>query len=596
MRDELGRDLRVEEAAARRTKSGVSTESKSDAPSKAEPPQHRLPPVGGRHTEVLEHINPYSEAAAKSSGNTVTGAPAAVRRPSLDATPIKKPKLEPSDVDVEMLRETRRPSEVASDNKVMISPGEPIPSTTQEDSEHDKDVEIPELDQANSPSFASQAQDVPDHNPFHNLREPQHIDLTKHDHLLGETGADDDELSQASHAPPPAAGLLKFLNSDAPACPNSANPLGVPNSVPAPVLPAPASALPIPNQGLGLAPLIHNSAPPAASNGPYHGAPQQMPPWLVDIHQGLQSLHSKADQQYNEISTCLQTQGTRILHLESVSAEHTTQQQKHESKIKQLENKVQELQAAVQDGSRSPRRALSAPRSPRSPRSPRFSVHESREEEDEPNLDIIIGGWLDARRDDAIQEAKNILQDAQVPMSDVDEIWSPYSRTNFVKLRLLFDPKDPREHSLSARRGKQNRILEKLKSKKYVSGVSGSENQRIWATRSKTPEERIRTRAIVLTKEFFPNLPDLNPQKPKPFPPSSIDIVWTGKLFVGRFQVLGYLHRDGEPLPYDFLLSDSRGNHTEWYIKASAFEGATGRKQEDLQDCWDQYGPSGRPE
>ena len=72
--------------------------------------------------------------------------------------------------------------------------------------------------------------------------------------------------------------------------------------------------------------------------------------------------------------------------------------------------------------------------------------------------------------------------------------------------------------------------------------------------------------------------------------------MWTGKLFVGRFQVLGYLHRDGEPLPYDFLLSDSRGNHTEWYIKASAFEGATGRKQEDLQDCWDQYGPSGRPE
>ena len=24
---------------------------------------------------------------------------------------------------------------------------------------------------------------------------------------------------------------------------------------------------------------------------------------------------------------------------------------------------------------------------------------------------------------------------------------------------------------------------------------------------------------------------------------------------MGRFQVLGYLHRDGEPLPYDFLLS-----------------------------------------
>ena len=585
MRDALGRDLRVEEAAARRSRSNKASEVESGAVPKPEPPPHRLPPVGARHTEVLEHVNPYSEAAARSVGgpaagltaalNLSTGAPA-IRRPSLDDTPIKKAKLEP--LDVEMLKEANLPEDTPpGDHPLMISPGEPIPSTA-EDSEHDKDVDIPVLEQANSPSFASQAREVPNSHPFPTLSEPQHIDLTKQDDLLGETGPDDDELSQASHAPHPAAaaGLLKFLNSEAPAGPNSTNPVGFPNSTPAPALHASASALPIPNSGFASG--ICNSAQPAAPNTSYHAAPQQMPPWLVDIHQGLQ------------------THGTRILHLESVSAEHTTQQQKHDDKLKQLESRVQELQAAVQDGSRSPRRALSAPRSPRSPRSPRFSTHESRDEEDEPNLDIIIGGWLDARRDDAIQEAKNILQDAQISMSDVDEIWSPYSRTNFVKLRLLFDSKDPRELSLSARRGKQNRVLEKLKSKQYVSGVSGSENQRIWATRSKTPEERVRTRAIVLTKEFFSNLPDLDPTRPKPFPPSSIDIVWTGKLFVGRFQVLGYLHRDGEPLPYDFLISDARGNHTEWYIKASAFEGVTGRKQEDLQACWDQYGPSGRPE
>ena len=599
IRDGLGRDLRVEEAAARRSRSNKASDSEVAVTPKPEPIPHRLPPVGGRHTEVLEHVNPYSEAAARSAAPSAGPAAAthlssgvpAIRRPSLDDTPIKKPKLEPLDVEMLNFPEDTPPGS----HPPNISPGEPIPSTA-EDSEHDKDVDIPVLEQAGSPSFASQAREIPNGHPFHSLREPQHIDLTKQDDLLGETGPDDDELSQASQAPHPAAaaGLLKFLNSEAPTGPNSTNPAGFPNSMPAPVLHASAPALPIPNSGL--APGICNSAQHAAPNTAYQAAPQHMPPWLVDIHQGLQSLHSKADQQYNEISTCLQTHGTRILHLESVSAEHTTQQQRHDVKLKQLENKVQELQAAFQDGSRSPRRAPSAPRSPRSPRSPRFSTHEFRDEEDEPNLDIIIGGWLDARRDDAIQEAKNILQDAQIPMSDVDEIWSPYSRTNFVKLRLLFDPKDPRELSLSAKRSKQNRVLEKLKSKKYVSGVSGSENQRIWATRSKTPEERIRTRAIVLTKEFFSNLPDLDPTKPNPFPPSSIDIVWTGKLFVGRFQVLGYLHRDGEPLPYDFLLSDSRGNHTEWYIKASAFEGVTGRKQEDLQACWDQYGPSGRPE
>ena len=307
----------------------------------------------------------------------------------------------------------------------------------------------------------SQDSNKPTHHPLHpkpvkspivtlsaHSEDPNTLTLRSRTACLGETGPDDDELSQASHVPQPAAGLLKFLNSEAPACPNSTNPAAVPNSMPAPALhaPAPAPALPIPNSGF--APGICNSVPPAAPNTSYHTAPQQMPPWLVDIHQGLQSLHSKADQQYNEISTCLQTHGTRILHLESVSAEHTTQQQKHDDKLRQLENKVQELQAAVQDGSRSPRRALSAPRSPRSPRSPRFSTHESRDEEDEPNLDIIIGGWLDARRDDAIQEAKNILQDAQISLSDIDEIWSPYSRTNFVKLRLLSILRTP-ESSLS---------------------------------------------------------------------------------------------------------------------------------------------------
>ena len=623
LRDELGRDLRVEEAAARRSRTlGGSTDSRDKA---SDIPSHRLPPVGratdgvapspGRHTEVLEHVNPYSEASQVPANSKpgvgvaaegfLPGASVSVRRPSIETTPVKKAKLEPLDVDMNTSEEISAEA-TAAPCSPHISPGEPIPSTTQEDSEHDRDVDIPELEQAASPSFASQAREIPSRPLFQELREPHLVvDLTKQDQLLPNTGADDDELSLASHAPPPAAGLLKFLNSDTSGHVNSVGAAGV-SSGPNSTMRAPEQVIP----GPGVNSLIHNSMqtnlqqhhPQQQQHQPlgssYH-APQQMPPWLVDIHQGLQSLHNKADQQHREISSCLQTHGTRIMHLESVSAEHTTQQQQHEDKIKQLENRVQELRVAVQEGgSRSPRRALSAPRSPRSPRSPRFNNGDIRDEEDEPNLDIVIGGWTDARRDDAIAEARNMLEDAQIALTDVDEIWSPYSRTSFVKLRLTFDSNDPRGGglTLSAKRHKQNRILEKLKSKRYVSGVSGSENQKLWATRSKTPEERIRTRAIVLTKEFFSNLPDVRPDKPKPFPPSSIDIVWTGKLFVGRFQVLGYLHRDGEPLPYDYLLSDSRGNHTEWYIKAAAFSGATGRKEEDLQDCWDKYGPSGKPE
>lgn len=44
--------------------------------------------------------------------------------------------------------------------------------------------------------------------------------------------------------------------------------------------------------------------------------------------------------------------------------------------------------------------------------------------------------------------------------------------------------------------------------KKYVSGVPGSENIKLWITRSKTPEERLKTRAIVLCKTFYCKLPN----------------------------------------------------------------------------------------
>ena len=68
--------------------------------------------------------------------------------------------------------------------------------------------------------------------------------------------------------------------------------------------------------------------PPASHPPPpTYQVPQQMPPWLADIHQGGQSLHTKADRQFADITTGLQTQGLRITHLETTAAEHTTQHQ-----------------------------------------------------------------------------------------------------------------------------------------------------------------------------------------------------------------------------------------------------------------------------
>eukprot|EP00439_Symbiodinium_sp_Y106_P015562 s5677_g2.t1 len=197
-------------------------------------------------------------------------------------------------------------------------------------------------------------------------------------------------------------------------------------------------------------------------------------------------------------------------------------------------------------------------------------------------MDLVIGGWVDARRDDAIEETKNILRDAQV-FDQIEETWAPYSRTSFVTLRLIFEKDLP----VALKCRKQSSILEKLKAKKYVSGVAaGSQDVKLWVTRSKSPEERRMTRAIVICKQFYVGLPNKDPSQPKPFAENAIDISWNGKVFIGQHQLLGNVHRDGEPGAYDLLLTDARGNHLEWYLFSKVFAKVTNR--------WDQYRPPDR--
>ena len=73
-------------------------------------------------------------------------------------------------------------------------------------------------------------------------------------------------------------------------------------------------------------------------------------------------------------------------------------------------------------------------------------------------MDLVAGGWVDARRDDAIEEVKNILRDVSM-LDQVDEIWAPYSRTSFVKIRIAFE----RDLTIAMKRKTQSALLEKLK-------------------------------------------------------------------------------------------------------------------------------------
>ena len=155
-------------------------------PMSGDRPPHYLPAVG-RHTDILEgeRKDPASERETKGTAQGGTS----IRRPSVSETPdFKKAKL--GEVDVSM-------SNAGDSGTGDISPGQSIEATaTQHDiSQGDLDVEIPEVEQANSPSFASQAADIP-HFAGLLTKGPEHVDLTEEDARL-EAAENQDELQTA---------------------------------------------------------------------------------------------------------------------------------------------------------------------------------------------------------------------------------------------------------------------------------------------------------------------------------------------------------------------------------------------------------------
>ena len=109
--------------------------------------------------------------------------------------------------------------------------------------------------------------------------------------------------------------------------------------------------------------------------------------------------------------------------------------------------------------------------------------------------------------------------------------------------------------------------------------------------RDRPLEERLRIRALVLTKNFYTALPVLA-GRPHLSPP---EIVWRGQVFVGQTRLLRCMDEGHEPAATDQIIEDSKGNHTVWFLSSQAFEAVTGRDKETLQQAWLDYGPAASP-
>ena len=237
-------------------------------------------------------------------------------------------------------------------------------------------------------------------------------------------------------------------------------------------------------------------------------------------------------------------------------------------RIEALEKEVKELRAA----SRSP----TPSRAPPSPGN--RSLTPTRECNIEEELQMVIGGWEDCKRDEAVEEAKAIFEAAKIPNAWL-EIWSPYSRTSHVRVILQVSPN---YKTIPQQRAFQTEVLEKLESRKWTSNVPGNEGRVIWIQRHRTPEDRAKIRAIVSVKEFIDQLTFGEGLRKR-----HAEIDWRGKLFVGNVNVLGNPSQTDSLQEHDFPLSDPRGNHTGWFINAEQCAKATGLPAAQLPELWE---------
>ena len=187
---------------------------------------------------------------------------------------------------------------------------------------------------------------------------------------------------------------------------------------------------------------------------------------------------------------------------------------------------------------------------------------------------MVVGGWRDARKGEAEEEVKSMFDQAGF-QNMVQETWAPYIRTTFLKITINYA-----EGPIAAKRQVQTRIVQAMKNLKFQSKVPGSEGAELWCTRQRPVEERHKIRALVMCKEFIEKLGD---KASKRYEAPEID--WRGPLYVGNTQLVGSTDRT-DAAAEDQFISDNRGNHTCWFLSASAVEKATGLRTSALQETW----------
>ena len=234
----------------------------------------------------------------------------------------------------------------------------------------------------------------------------------------------------------------------------------------------------------------------------------------------------------------------------SVGQESLTRRaDEQEAALQQMRREFQELEREVQTlRSAPPTRGPSPVSTPRgtanqAPSSPRFAPREVDE------LQIVIGGWQEAKRQEIEEDVHEIFQALQaLPL--LKQVYVPYVRSGFCRVELVYPEQD-----VWKQRKLQGTVLEHIKALKFRSKVPGQERSQYWCSRNRTIQERAKIRAILSTQALCV----------KHLGEALVDKDWRGKVWANSVQVLHHVENRRRP-HNTLMLVDTRGNETGWFL------------------------------
>ena len=311
--------------------------------------------------------------------------------------------------------------------------------------------------------------------------------------------------------------------------------------------------------------------PQVTTSGPERYNLDPEPTWIAALRQELQDIGSTQRQmsaQLTDSSHELRKLREGILHLgqgqEALTKRADEQEQalaKMQRDLRDLEKELQAVKSAPPTRSVSPAPAYSGNNSTRSGRAgtPRQGGGESEVDE----LQVVIGGWREARREDIELEVQTMFEGIR-GSALLKRVYVPYVRCGFCRCELVYPEPD-----IWKQRKLQGVVVQALKDLQYTSQIRGQEGCKFWAARNRSQAERAKIRAILSTRDLCV----------RHLGEHLVDKDWRGKLWANQVQILHHVdYRDRAH--NTLMLVDAKGNESGWFLDVDQVSAVLGVEQE----------------